>query len=69
MPSVNEYSMINPIPYMLMVLSGAQLRQEFVGFLKKLEIVFIGMINMLHTIRTNHVLLAHMERRRNLGLT
>ena len=45
--------MCHPLPQDLVALDGVQLRNEFVGYLRKLGILFFGFMDEMHRIGCN----------------
>ena len=61
--------MCHPLPQDLMSLDGVQLRNEFVGYLRKLCIPFFGFMDAMHRIGCNAALLCMLTCAYSVQLT
>ena len=63
---IQKYTMSQPLPQNWMVLSGVNLKQEFVGWLSKVGINFTGIVDSLHRVGTNGILWSMLAQAENM---
>ena len=65
---IQKYTMSQPLPQKWMVLSGVNLKQEFVGWLSKVGTNFTGLVHSLHRVGTNGILWSMLARADNMTI-